>query len=226
MLLFAWKAAVFPDWGSGLLCVAVGVIASHLMLPLKKFSWRSKALLSTGAAIVVLAMMVWSGPVRRPFELSRANLSGHWLVTQDLRDADLRYANLTGAKLRRADLSRANLSGAYLGDANLTDANLSGANLTAANLTGAYLRDANLSGANLIAAYLGDAKLNGADLSGANLFLATLHEADLTAANLSGASLAEANLRVAVNLTQEQLDKACGNEKTKLPVRLTLKPCN
>ena len=35
MLLFAWKAAVFPAWGSGLLVVAVAVVASHLMLPLK-----------------------------------------------------------------------------------------------------------------------------------------------------------------------------------------------
>jgi hypothetical protein len=31
MTLFAWKAAVFPAWGSALLCVAVGVIASHGM---------------------------------------------------------------------------------------------------------------------------------------------------------------------------------------------------
>ena len=44
MLFFAWKAAVFPAWGSGLLCVAAGVIASHVMLPLKTFSWRSKVL--------------------------------------------------------------------------------------------------------------------------------------------------------------------------------------
>src|SRR5580700_1055341 len=45
MILFAWKAAVFPAWGSGLLCVAVGVIASHAILPFGKISWRSKALL-------------------------------------------------------------------------------------------------------------------------------------------------------------------------------------
>src|SRR6476660_7493157 len=31
MLLFAWKAAAFPAWGSGLLSVAVAVVASHLM---------------------------------------------------------------------------------------------------------------------------------------------------------------------------------------------------
>jgi hypothetical protein len=96
MLLFAWKAAVFP-WGSGLLIVAVAVGASHLMLPLKKFTWPSKALLSAGAAIVVLAMIVGAGPVRRPFALFRANLSGQWLVGEDFRGADLSGADLRGA---------------------------------------------------------------------------------------------------------------------------------
>src|SRR5215471_18581574 len=33
MLLFAWKAAVFPTWGSSLLCVAAGVVVSHIILP-------------------------------------------------------------------------------------------------------------------------------------------------------------------------------------------------
>jgi hypothetical protein len=55
MLLFAWKAAVFPTWGSGLLCVAAAVIAIHLMLPIHRFSWRSKTFLSVGAAILALA---------------------------------------------------------------------------------------------------------------------------------------------------------------------------
>src|SRR6516225_6715736 len=50
MMFFAWKAAVFPPWGSGLFAVAVAVIASHVMLPFSKFSWRSKGLLSVSAA--------------------------------------------------------------------------------------------------------------------------------------------------------------------------------
>src|SRR6266516_3766743 len=33
MMLFAWKAAVFPVWGSGLFGLAVAVIASHVTLP-------------------------------------------------------------------------------------------------------------------------------------------------------------------------------------------------
>ena len=64
MLFFAWKAAVFPTWGSGsgILCVAAGVIAGHAMLPLRGVSWwptrrasiagGGRALLSMGVAIL------------------------------------------------------------------------------------------------------------------------------------------------------------------------------
>jgi hypothetical protein len=41
MLFFVWKAAVFPAWGSGLLSVAVAVVASHLMLPLMRRTMRT-----------------------------------------------------------------------------------------------------------------------------------------------------------------------------------------
>jgi uncharacterized protein YjbI with pentapeptide repeats len=244
MLLFAWKAAVFPAWGAGLLGVAAAVVASHLMLPLKKVSWRSKALLSTGAALVVLAMIVGVGPVRRPFALFRANLSGQWLVGEDLRGAELGGANLSGADLSEANLSDAYLIGAKLNGAKLTVAKLTGAKLTGADLsvadlngadliganlnvaklTGADLSVADLSGAYLFGANLSGAYLTAADLSGAKLIGANLTGADLIAADLSGANLIGANLRDAKNLTQEQLDQACGgNADTKLPEGLTLK---
>ena len=92
--------------------------------------------------------------------------------------------------------------------ANLREANLKGANLQGANLT-----DAKLQGANL-----GDANLQGA-----NLLLADLHGANLIRANLEGADLTKAK-----NLTREQLDAACGDDKTKLPDDLAeyqMKPC-
>ena len=56
--------------------------------------------------------------------------------------ADLRGANLSGAKLYGADLSEADLRWADLSDANLSEADLYGA-----NLCGADLRWANLYGA-------------------------------------------------------------------------------
>ena len=159
MLLFALKAAVLPSWGSGLLCVAVGVIAGHAMLPLHRVSWRTRALLSIGVAILVGGVMLGFGPVRRPFELSRANLSGVWLPIEDLLEAHLLDANLSGAHL-----GHANLSGAHLNNANLR-----GADLWIAKLNDAKLNDADLSHAKLNDVVLGAADLRGADLSGADL---------------------------------------------------------
>jgi uncharacterized protein YjbI with pentapeptide repeats len=245
MMLFAWKAAVFPAWGSGLACAAVAVTFGHVMLRLSKFSWLLRALLSVGAAILFLVVIVipgWYEHVRRPFDLNQANLSGQWLVGGDLKGAGLRGANLSGANLSGANLFGANLNGANLTNANLImanlntakqlDANMSGANLMAANLSGANLFGANLSGANLMAANMSGAMLPGANLSGANLFGANLSGANLGYANhlrdaiLSGATLSGARI------TQTQLDEACGNTNTKLRPRLepeesalTLKPC-
>jgi hypothetical protein len=210
MMLFAWKAAVFPAWGSGLLCIATGVVVSHVMLPFSRFSWRTKALLSITAAIIAGAVILGFGPPRRQFNLFHANLSGQWLHGDDLRIAYLTVANLSGTNLGYADLTRANL-----GAANLTDANLTGA-----NLHGASLSDANLSGANLQGASLGDAQLFRAKLSGANLSGAYLGGAKLNSADLSGADLSGAR-----DLTQLQLDEACGNASTKLRGGLTLKSC-
>ena len=115
MLLFAWKAAVFPLWGSGLLCAATGVIASHAMVPLRRFSWRSRALLSTIVALLAGGILAGGatlgfGPPRRPFDLFHANLSGLWLAHSDLSGAHLSGANLSGANLPLANLSGAHLS--------------------------------------------------------------------------------------------------------------------
>jgi len=75
----------------------------------------------------------------------------------NLRDADLRGADLCGANLRDADLRGADLCGANLRDADLRGADLRGADLCGANLRDADLRDADLRGANLR-----DADLRGA----------------------------------------------------------------
>ena len=64
-------------------------------------------------------------------------------------------------------------------EANLRFANLSGANLRFANLSGADLSEANLSGADLYAANLLKADLQRAFLTRANLYAANLRGADL-----------------------------------------------
>jgi uncharacterized protein YjbI with pentapeptide repeats len=167
----------------------------------------------------------------------KASLIGADLSHADLRhailsDADLSDADLRDADLRDADLSHADLSHADLSRASLFHAHLSGADLSIAILRHAILSDADLSGANLSHAHLGGegAYLSGANLSGANLGGAELGGVDLSRANLSGAnlggaSLIDVDLRRAINLTQDQLDTACGDENTTLNSPLTIKPC-
>ena len=92
----------------------------------------------------------------------------------DLREVDLREANLVGADLRDADMSRCRLSLADLTGANLRGARLVDADLTLADLSGADLRAADLSGADLSGADLRDANLQDADLSGAELAFARI----------------------------------------------------
>ena len=91
------------------------------------------------------------------------------------------------------------------------NAQLVGAFLARADLRYTSLAGANLSGAHLFRANLTDAFLNGADLRGANLADADLTRTDLRDANLSSV----------INLTQEQLDQACGNPQG-LPAGLIL----
>jgi uncharacterized protein YjbI with pentapeptide repeats len=80
----------------------------------------------------------------------------------------------------------------------------------------ANLREANLKGANLQGADLTEADLQETDLGDANLQGTQLFQADLQSAYLVGA-----NLDGVRNLTQARLDKANGDDRTKLPDGLT-----
>ncbi|WP_394239540.1 pentapeptide repeat-containing protein [Niallia oryzisoli] len=80
-------------------------------------------------------------------------------------------------------------------------------------------------GADLIGANLKNADLKGANLRGALLIAADLREADLRYSDLIGADFRDANLSGAdltdsIFLTQDQLNSAKGNSRTKLPPKL------
>jgi hypothetical protein len=113
-------------------------------------------------------------------DLRDAHLEGVKLFQANLEGANLERAKLTGAVLFQANLEGAKLRFVKLEGAVLFQANLEGVNLIFANLKGADLRDAHLEGVNLRGAYLKGANLRGAYLKGANLF-----EAHLESANFS-----------------------------------------
>ncbi|MEM9670758.1 MAG: pentapeptide repeat-containing protein [Pseudomonadota bacterium] len=111
-----------------------------------------------------------------------------------------------GAYLRRVDLNWALLH----------KANLSKALLTYADLRRAQMKESILTGARLVGADLRRTDFEKADLRNVNFTNAKIDETDFKDADLSGAE----------ELTQEMLDRACGNEGTKLPIGLTIPHCD
>ncbi|PSB58409.1 pentapeptide repeat-containing protein [Chamaesiphon polymorphus] len=125
----------------------------------------------------------------------------------ELRESNLRDADLNGIELWGADLWKVNLR-----EAQLWQAKLAGASLGRANLREASLWQADLEGA-----YLWQANLEGANLTEANLEQANLEGANLKDANLQQTNLIDADLRNAIGLTRQQLSHAICNETTQLP---------
>jgi uncharacterized protein YjbI with pentapeptide repeats len=138
----------------------------------------------------------------RQADLRQANLSGLDLHGADLFEANLKEGNLQYAKLQGARLWKANLEQAELANAKLQQAHLDSANLEAADL-----RWANLQGATLGFARLERADLLEANLEGAYLLAANLYRARLSSANLQGSQLA-ANFEAA-DLRGADLRRAC-----------------
>jgi uncharacterized protein YjbI with pentapeptide repeats len=108
------------------------------------------------------------------------------------------------------NLSGADLTNTCVKEHDLHDADFDGANATLmcmsfANFTNASFRDTELSGANLAGA-----KMDGADLTGAKTSITSFLGTDLTKVK---------------GLTQAQMDVACGDASTKLPLGLTVHVC-
>ena len=162
----------------------------------------------------------WKKQGKRVFQSNRLNLAHKNFSGYSFEEMDFSGTFLTGGDLSNAKLYNANFSGANLLDANLTKAllvqtDLSSTNLSKANLSATTIMDTNLSRARLVDANLSKAIILNVDLS----------NADLSGADLTDAVLINVNLSNIKNLTQEQINKAAGNGKTKLPEGL-IRPKN
>jgi Pentapeptide repeats (8 copies) len=157
-------------------------------------------------------------PIKEPlFELENAGLD----------HADLSELSLREASVRRADLRATNLHGADLTGSDLSDANLSRANLlpyderNPAKLSIHNLKDhalpsqkeLRLAKVKYHLTRIGDRT----HIRVVDLTLTDLTNTKLEGAILASAILVNANLRSVRGLTQEQVDSAIGNHKTKLP---------
>jgi uncharacterized protein YjbI with pentapeptide repeats len=162
-----------------------------------------------------------------------------FLVNADMVRTDLRSANLSGANLEHADLDSSDLRRADIGIGAPWEEFLIGAGISApgtlANLQRTNLHEADLRGAHLLAVQLQEANLTFSNLQGAVLSGVDLSGADLRDAELDGLSqirtetLEKGIVTAQVELAQKQLDRACGDENTRLPftpmVRLSIPLC-
>jgi uncharacterized protein YjbI with pentapeptide repeats len=126
-------------------------------------------------------------------------------VNCDLFQVDLSYQELPNRDLSNSRLRQADLSLATFDRSKFVNTNLS-----IVNAFGARFEDADFTEANLQ-----DATMVGAWFGGANF----------ASANLSNANLSGAYLVTAKNLTQYQLNTACGDASTELPKGLKLAHC-
>jgi uncharacterized protein YjbI with pentapeptide repeats len=110
-----------------------------------------------------------------------------------------------GCKLMGADLSNTCVK-----EHDLRGANFDGANATLMCMSFADFRDASF---------------RGTELSGANMAGAKMDGADLTGAITSVTSFLGTDLRKVKGLTQKQLDLACSDKQTLLPVGLKPRFC-
>ena len=125
-------------------------------------------------------------------------------------------AAVDSIKAGHHDCPRCDLSGADLTDQCVKQGNLAGAKFDSARLVLMCMSYADFRGASF----------RNADLAGANLAHAKVDDADFTGADLSIASIRGTDLRRALGLTQEQLDRACANSETKVPAGLKAKTCS
>ena len=114
-----------------------------------------------------------------------------------------------------------NFERSYLEKANLFRAHLEGAALLFVHLEGANLFRAYLEGAALLGTHLEGANLQEAHLEKALLFYVHLERANFEKAHLEGARISATDLTKVKNLTQDQVNTACIDEKTQLPEGLT-----
>ena len=155
-------------------------------------------LLAAVAALATSAAAQNAGQVGRA--TGGASCPGCNLFQADFGNKEMKSRNFAGARLRQADLSAAVMNRTSFARADMRDVNAYGAVFSSASFAGADLTNATFVGT----------YLEGANFSGAHL----------TGANFSGAEMERA-----VGLTQAQLSAACGDEATRLPRGLSLRPC-
>ncbi len=171
---------------------------------------------------------------------NRSNLSGGRVYKSDLSSAhfkkaflvrvtgeyvnfdnsDMQDVTMVETKLHQSVFSNTNLSRADLGRSEFTHSNFDGANLTSASAP-----QANFAGSHFVGANFEHANLQGAQFTESILKDVKFGNAMMENAILNGADFSGADLSEAIGLSQAQLDIACGDPETQLPLGLSVPYC-
>ena len=138
-------------------------------------------------------------------DLKNTNLRFANLINTNLEYTNLKHTYFLGANLYNTNLKGAILDNSFLRNVNLEYADLQKASLISADLEGVYLSNANLKYANLENAILRGATLRSAILSSTILEHAKLYNANLEYSNLEFAKMYNAQLEGA-NLESANLN--------------------
>ena len=176
-----------------------------------------RAAIAGAASVGLAAALVTSSLAANPKDVARA---------RDTRQI---------ADCHKCDLTNANMAHGFFQLANMIDADLSGANFDGANMAGVLLNNAKAVRSSFVFTNFSGARLDGADLSGANFSNAWLNwtwfqgakldGANFTGARMPGAQLYGTDLSKVIGITQEQIDRACGDWSTKLPPGIHVPAC-
>lgn len=139
-------------------------------------------------------------------DLSRVNAARSHFDNSDLSKAVGYRANFDGATVVRSRLLKSEFSRATFIDARVVDVDWSRSELGRADFSNAHLQNVNFMYSNLSRAIFAGASLDNVVFFGAYTYLTHFEDTDLSAVS---------------QLSQEQLDIACGNDKTRLPTGLT-----
>lgn len=173
-------------------------------------------------------------------QFNRANLSGGNFDRSDLSGTQFKRAflarvegqsvNMAHASFQDATMTEAKFDSAILTNSNLQRADISRANFTRsdfadADLTSATAPNVNFEGSKFVNARFDHMNLRNAKLDGAKFHNVKFGNSILIGATMVAADFSKADLSEVQGLQQAQLDTACGDSQTRLPMGLSLAYC-
>jgi len=173
-------------------------------------------------------------------QFNRANLSGGNFDRSDLSGTQFKRAflarvegqsvNMADASFQDATMTEAKFDNAILTNSNMQRADISRANFTRsdfadADLTSATAPNVNFEGSQFANARFDHMNLRNAKLDGASFHNVQFGNSILMGATMADADFSKADLSEVQGLKQAQLDTACGDSQTRLPMGLSVTYC-